>query len=326
MPVSQTQGCTPVMRDAAARAAAGRYCWFLLVPTIAVLALDQPEKATPASGPAGWGLPDVSRRSPVPALWGILTAPIDERKQVGGNLTAGKNQGNTKKILEAIPRRDATPFHALIGASRREVFEFLRTPARPLNDGTLDAVAFPYPESDRQLRLRKITGTALHHARLAASAGVDSHHRADGVAVRFCSHQAEADAAVAGQLVIPVKKRRTVVRGHQQVQVAIAVKISAGKTTPHFRPAKRSSQLCRHIMKAPLAVVQKQLRRLRVAHIAANIAHGLVNVPVGDNQVQGAVEVHVREQATEAQRVSGRNPYPRLQGNVVIGMLPAQPE
>jgi len=46
-----------MMRDAAARAAAGRYYWFLLVPTIAVLALDQPEKATPASGPAGWGFP-----------------------------------------------------------------------------------------------------------------------------------------------------------------------------------------------------------------------------------------------------------------------------
>src|SRR5579872_3772673 len=82
---------------------------FFWSPTIAVLALGQPEKATPASGPAGWGLPEVSRRSPVPGLWGILTALINERKQVGRNVTAGKNQGNTKKILNRFPTRCPCP-------------------------------------------------------------------------------------------------------------------------------------------------------------------------------------------------------------------------
>src|SRR5579864_664461 len=262
---------------------------FFWSPTTAVLALGQPEKATPASGPAGWGLPEVSRRSPVPGLWGILTPLINERKQVGGNVTAGKNQGNTKKILETVSRRDALALQALIGATRGQVLEFLRAPARPLKCYPLNAVALAHAKGDRQLRLRKITGAALHHAGLAAPARIDSHLCPNGVAVRFCSHQAKADAAVARQLVVAEEERGAVICGHQQVQVAIAVKIGAGQPAAHFRPVKRGAQLCRDIMEAPLAVIEEQLRRLRVAHVAANVANGLVNVSVGDYQIQGSV-------------------------------------
>jgi len=63
------------MRDAAADGGS-RKLWFRMNPHFAMLAPDRlGGKATPAGGPADRGL-KVSRRSPVPGLWGILTAPL----------------------------------------------------------------------------------------------------------------------------------------------------------------------------------------------------------------------------------------------------------
>src|SRR5512146_87407 len=120
----------------------------LLVPTRSLRCLRG--KATPASGPAGWG-PDISRRSPVPGLWGILTGALDERKQVGGTLAAGQKRSNTKKILESGGRLDCLAFHALVGSPGGQVFELLAQAAGPLDGGPLDAVTSAHAEGDRQL-------------------------------------------------------------------------------------------------------------------------------------------------------------------------------
>ena len=53
-----------------------------------------------------------------------------------------------------------------------------------------------------------------------------------------------------------------------------------------------------------MPAIQKKLRRLRVADIAANIAHGFVDVPVGDGEVEPAIEIDVEERAAEAQAIS----------------------
>lgn len=65
-------------RDAAVKDAAEDLL-FLLGPTVAALALipaGRRKQPQPAAQPAG-AFPDFSRRSPVPGLWGILTAPLE---------------------------------------------------------------------------------------------------------------------------------------------------------------------------------------------------------------------------------------------------------
>jgi len=69
----------------------------------------------------------------------------------------------------------------------------------------------------------------------------------------------------------------------------------------------------------PVAAIQKELRRLRVADIAAYVAHGFVNVSIGDGQIEQAVEIGVEKNAAEAERVDGRQSDAGLDGDVLVG-------
>ena len=48
------------------------------------------------------------------------------------------------------------------------------------------------------------------------------------------------------------------------------------------------------------------MRRLRVADVAADVADGLVDVAVGDDEIERAVEIDVGEDAAESERVARR--------------------
>ena len=48
------------------------------------------------------------------------------------------------------------------------------------------------------------------------------------------------------------------------------------------------------------------MRRLRVADVAADVANGLVDVAVGDDEIESAVEIEVGEHAAESERVARR--------------------
>ena len=75
---------------------------------------------------------------------------------------------------------------------------------RPMNHETLGHIALAQAEGDGQLGLRKITRTALHHARARFAAIIDADHRTDRVPVRFRPYQPYAYAAISGCLVIAV--------------------------------------------------------------------------------------------------------------------------
>ena len=55
-----------------------------------------------------------------------------------------------------------------------------------------------------------------------------------------------------------------------------------------------------------VALIEEQLRRLRVPDVAADVAHGLVDVAVGDDEIELAVEIEIGEHAPEAERLSER--------------------
>ncbi len=57
------------------------------------------------------------------------------------------------------------------------------------------------------------------------------------------------------------------------------------------------------LMKFPLAVIQEELRRLGVADVAADVADGFVDVAVGHDEIDRAIEVGIEKGAAESQRI-----------------------
>ena len=109
------------------------------------------------------------------------------------------------------------------------------------------------------------------------------------VAVRFGSRKLKTDTAISASLIVPVQIRRSVICRHQQIQIAVAIEIAIGKPSAHDRSVKTAADFPSNIAKFSSALIQKKLRRLRIAHIPANIPHRLVDVPISHRQIQPAV-------------------------------------
>jgi hypothetical protein len=65
-----------------------------------------------------------------------------------------------------------------------------------------------------------------------------------------------------------------------------------------------------------LPSIQKQVRRLRVAGVAANLADGLVDVAVDRGQVEPAIEIDIEERAAEAEAVARGLAHAGLHGDI----------
>ena len=88
--------------------------------------------------------------------------------------------------------------------------------------------------------------------------------------------------------------------------IAVAIKIAVSQSAADLGLRETAADFARPRRETSLALVQEQMRRLRVADVAANVAHRVVNVAVGDHQIEPAVEIEV-----------GRNTQPNP--NVVRG-------
>ena len=101
-------------------------------------------------------------------------------------------------------------------------------------------------------------------------------------------------------LIVAIEIGRAVVGGDQKIEIAVAIEIAVGQTAADFRAANLRRLSAATSRKLPLPVVQKKMRRLRVSDIAANIAHGFVDVAVGDGEIEPAIEIDIEERAAEA--------------------------
>ena len=92
------------------------------------------------------------------------------------------------------------------------------------------------------------------------------------------------------------------ISGHQQIEIAVAVKIAVGQTATNFGLAEATTDFSRHVVKDSFAIVQKKLRRLRIAD-SANVAHGVVNMTIHHGKVERAVEIGIEKYAAESQSI-----------------------
>ncbi len=82
---------------------------------------------------------------------------------------------------------------------------------------------------------------------------------------------------------------------------AVAVEIAVRQAARHFGRREAGARLRGDIAKNALAVVEEQVRRLRVSHIAVYAADRLIDVPVHGHQVEVSIQVDIQKRAAESQ-------------------------
>src|SRR5437764_14955952 len=109
--------------------------------------------------------------------------------------------------------------------------------------------------------------------------------------------------------VVAIEAGGTVVGGDQHIQVAIVVKIPVSGAARHLGLVERLPDQRHHVAKLTASLIVKQMRRFRVADGGFDTRDGLVDVPVGHEQVQAAVEIDVKEETAEPEAEPARSAY-----------------
>src|SRR4030095_9214922 len=91
--------------------------------------------------------------------------------------------------------------------------------------------------------------------------------------------------------VVAKKIGRPVVRGEQQVNVAIAIEVGKGKSTADAGSGEAAPDAAGCISKFSLSKIQKKMGRLSVADVAANVPDRVVDVPVGNDEITSPVAI-----------------------------------
>ena len=87
-------------------------------------------------------------------------------------------------------------------------------------------------------------------------------------------------------LIVAEQHRRAVVGRHQQIDVAVAIEVAAGEPAADARLREPAAGSGGDVAERAVALIEEQMRRLRVADVAADVAHGLVDVAVGDDEIE----------------------------------------
>ena len=164
----------------------------------------------------------------------------------------------------------------------------------------------PTPKVTGSSDWREIARSALDHARLGRAFDKDPNRGPDGVAIGFRADETKPNRSVACHLIVAVQPGGTVVGGDQQIEIAIAVDVAEREAAAHFRLSEVAASRTGYVSKRPVPEAQEQMGRLRIADVPADIADGLFDVAVGDDEVEPAVEIEIGEGAAESQRIARR--------------------
>src|SRR5664279_3906112 len=114
-------------------------------------------------------------------------------------------------FLEMIHRSATLAFGAQVAFASLQTLVLLAPPAGPRDCYPVDLVALSPAKRQRQFRLRQIARSTVHDAHLRTAWMINTHHRADRVAVRLRADQVKANAAAAIREVVAIEIRRPIV-------------------------------------------------------------------------------------------------------------------
>src|SRR5882724_4698646 len=100
---------------------------------------------------------------------------------------------------------------------------------------------------------------------------IDASNGSDGVAIGFRAGEMQSQRSVSGTNIVAKKIGRAIVRGEKQIHVAVAIEVGESESAAYARGRKVTAVCGCYILKFSVAEIQKEMRRLRVTHVAANV-------------------------------------------------------
>jgi hypothetical protein len=104
--------------------------------------------------------------------------------------------------------------------------------------------------------------------------------------------------------------RRAVVRGENDVEVAVIIEIGEGGAARDFGSNEIGPHQVSGIFKIG-AAIQKKMGRLFVERAGTYIPRRIVDVPIDYQKVEQSIEIGVEKEAAEAEGVPGQPAYSR---------------
>jgi len=180
--------------------------------------------------------------------------------------------------------------------------DILQLAARPADAQRIDVPGGAETESDRQLDLGQVAARRHHLAALRGATGFQFDHGTDCIAVGRDPFKLYAQPVLAGRQFVAQQYGTAAVLGNGNIEITIAIDVGIGGTTTDHRMRDVARRL--HLLKAVAAgitAVPEQLRGLGVGLAGLHKVDIGLQMAVGLEQVEPAVEVVVEEEQPEGQ-------------------------
>src|SRR5438552_6561676 len=105
------------------------------------------------------------------------------------------------------------------------------------------------------------------------------------------------------ELIVTEQEGRAFVCGHENIEIAITIKVAISQATPDFRAGKFGAGLRSNISKITPSVIEKKMWRLGIANIASYVAYGFIDVTVCNDQIRRAVQIGIEEYTSDSHAV-----------------------
>ena len=100
-----------------------------------------------------------------------------------------------------------------------------------------------------------------------------------------------------------IEMRRAVVGREEEIEIAVAVEVAAGQAAGDLWRSEVGAGGGRFVAERA-AAIDEQVRRLRVADVPPDVPHRLLDVAVGDHEVEVPIEIEIGKNAAEPQGIA----------------------
>src|SRR5262249_54978783 len=148
--------------------------------------------------------------------------------------------------------------------------------------------------------LRQIARTAAQHLRLRSSTSTDANDRTEPVAIRTCALEPKPQAVV-GSAIVTQENRRSSVGRHDDIQIAIIVKVPVRRTSANSSLTHSRTKVLSHFCECTLPFVPEHMGKLRVLDPVLNMLNGAFEMTVGNKDIEPAIQIVVEEETAETE-------------------------
>jgi hypothetical protein len=123
----------------------------------------------------------------------------------------------------------------------------------------------PEPEGEWQFALGQIAGTGLHHSKQPGAIGrFGKYFCAYAIPIRPHAYESYPQHVILAPIVIAQQPHSSIVRGNQQIEIAVVVEVKLGGASADHRLLQSKAYFCRYVLKFALTLIVKEVWRLSI--------------------------------------------------------------